>query len=56
MRRAEITILTILFTLVGSLISMYVEKEYDVTLTLEKSLEGDRPLEQEYPSIIITDT
>ncbi len=55
MRKAEITILTILFTIVGSLISMYAEKEYSVTLTIEKSFNTDEVNVKPYTDIIITD-
>ena len=53
MRRAEVTILTILLTIVGSLFSMYAEREYGVTVTIEKSLEVSK--EDEAENTIATD-
>lgn len=39
MRRAEITILTIIYTLILTIGSMYAEKEYGITIRIEKSFD-----------------
>ena len=55
MRKAEALIVTILLALLGSLASMYIEKEYNVIITIEKSFEAEEIKVKPYPDIIITD-
>ncbi len=40
MRKAEITLLTIAYFVVTTLVGMYIEKEYGVTIIIEKSFDG----------------
>ena len=53
MRKAEITLVTILFTVVTTLIGAFLEKEYGITVTIDKTLETNTT--KEYPPIILTD-
>ena len=39
MRKAEITLLTVLYVIVTAVASMYIEKEYEVTVVINNSLD-----------------
>ena len=41
MRRAEITIISIIFFIVTSLIGAYAEKEYGITISIEKAIDNN---------------
>jgi len=41
MRRAEITLLTILYVVITAVASMYIEKEYAVTVIINNSIDNN---------------
>ena len=53
MRKAEVTILTVLYVIASFFISVYTDKELKITDSIEKSFETNTT--KEYPDIIITD-
>ena len=56
MRRAEITLMTILYVIASFFVSVYTDKELGITEGIEKSFnEDNQTVEKEYKKIIITD-
>lgn len=47
MRKAEITILTILYVIVTAVASMYIEREYEVTVVINNSLDSNNTIVRE---------
>ena len=55
MRKAEITLLTILYFIITTLGGAYIEESYGITVSIDKALDINNTKEKEYPDIIITD-
>ena len=56
MRKAEVTLLTILYVIASFFVSVYTDKELGITEGIEKSLDdNNKTVEREYKKIIITD-
>ena len=53
MRKAEVTIATILYVIASFFISVYTDKELKITESIEKSFDSNTT--KEYKKIIITD-
>ena len=53
MRRAEVTVLTILYVIVTTIAGAFIEKEYGITIAIEKSFDSNNT--KQYKEIIITD-
>lgn len=46
-RTAEITLLTVLYVIVTAVASMYIEKEYEVTVIINNSIDSNNTIVRE---------